>query len=57
MILGKYKRVQCQDLKAKAQEAYNFQKASAALAKGDVESPKGGVRHVIPNMGRYEDKK
>ena len=32
MILGKYKRVQYQDLKAKAQEAYNFQKASAVLA-------------------------
>lgn len=25
--------------------------------KGDVESPKGGVRHVIPNKGHYEDKK
>jgi diadenosine tetraphosphate (Ap4A) HIT family hydrolase/5-methylcytosine-specific restriction endonuclease McrA len=24
--------------------------------KGDVESPKGGVRHVIPNMGHYESK-
>ena len=24
--------------------------------KGDVESPKGGVRHLIPNMGHYEDK-
>lgn len=22
--------------------------------KGDVESPKGGVRHVIPNKGHYE---
>jgi diadenosine tetraphosphate (Ap4A) HIT family hydrolase len=25
--------------------------------KGDVENPKGGVRHVIPNKGNYEDKK
>ena len=25
--------------------------------KGDVEKPKGGVRHVIPNKGNYEDKK
>jgi ATP adenylyltransferase len=25
--------------------------------KGDVESPKGGVRHVIPNKGHYEEKK
>ena len=25
--------------------------------KGDTESPKGGVRHVIPNKGNYEDKK
>ncbi len=25
--------------------------------KGDVESPKGGVRHVIPSKGYYEDKK
>jgi diadenosine tetraphosphate (Ap4A) HIT family hydrolase/5-methylcytosine-specific restriction endonuclease McrA len=25
--------------------------------KGDVESPKGGVRHVIPNKGSYDDKK
>ena len=23
--------------------------------KGDVESPKGGVRHVIPNKGNYKD--
>jgi diadenosine tetraphosphate (Ap4A) HIT family hydrolase len=25
--------------------------------KGDVDSPKGGVRHVIPNKGHYEEKK
>ncbi len=25
--------------------------------KGDVESPKGGVRHIIPNKGHYEDSK
>ena len=25
--------------------------------KGDVEKPKGDVRHVIPNKGNYEDKK
>jgi len=25
--------------------------------KGDVESPKGGIRYVIPNMGHYDDKK
>ena len=24
--------------------------------KGDVESPKGGVRHVIPHKGNYEDR-
>ena len=24
--------------------------------KGDVERPKGGVRHVIPNKGHYEAK-
>jgi diadenosine tetraphosphate (Ap4A) HIT family hydrolase len=23
--------------------------------KGDVENPKGGVRHVIPYKGNYED--
>ena len=32
MILGKYEKVRYQDLKAKAQEAYNFQKASSVLA-------------------------
>lgn len=34
MILEKYKRVEYKDLKGhgKAQEAYNFQKASAVLA-------------------------
>jgi len=32
MILEKYEKVQYSDLKAKAQEAYNFQKASAVLA-------------------------
>jgi hypothetical protein len=25
--------------------------------RGDAERPKGGVRHVIPNMGHYEEKK
>lgn len=25
--------------------------------KGDVENPRGGVRHIIPNKGYYEDKK
>jgi diadenosine tetraphosphate (Ap4A) HIT family hydrolase len=25
--------------------------------KGDVENPKGGVRHVIPNKGHYTEKK
>lgn len=25
--------------------------------KGDVEHPKGGVRHVIPNKGHYEVEK
>ena len=25
--------------------------------KGDVENPKGGVRHAIPLKGNYEDKK
>jgi len=25
--------------------------------RGDVERPKGGVRHVIPNKGHYEDRK
>jgi len=25
--------------------------------KGDVERPKGGVRHVIPNKGHYEERK
>jgi len=24
--------------------------------KGDIERPKSGVRHVIPNMGHYEEK-
>jgi hypothetical protein len=32
MILGKYQKVQYSDLGGKAQEAYNFQKASAILA-------------------------
>ena len=25
--------------------------------KGDVENPKGGMRHVIPNKGHYTEKK
>ena len=25
--------------------------------KGDVENPRGGVRHIIPGKGYYEDKK
>ena len=25
--------------------------------KGDVENPRGGIRHVIPDKGNYEDKK
>lgn len=32
MLLNKYKKVAYKDLPAKAQEAYNFQKASAVLA-------------------------
>jgi diadenosine tetraphosphate (Ap4A) HIT family hydrolase len=25
--------------------------------KGDVDNPRGGVRHIIPGRGFYEDKK
>jgi len=25
--------------------------------KGDVENPRGGIRHLIPNKGFYDDKK